>query len=70
MIPKIIGFLDFLPGWKVNSGAAGLVVTALFQFLGFAGPWVDPTKEVLLALITYGLAMKALRSTAPALPSK
>jgi hypothetical protein len=62
---KAFDFLDFIPGWKTNLGATGMVLVYLLQWAGLPASYVVPTKEVLLAILTYGLTMKAARAVKP-----
>ena len=62
MIGKLIGVLDVIPGWKVNLGASGIVISYVLGVLGVPAIFLEPTKDFFLAVITYGLAMKVARA--------
>jgi len=61
MLAKAIGILDFLPGYKANTGAIVLVLTTIMQLVGANQPLIDLVKEIATALLVYGVAMKNVR---------
>lgn len=67
---KIFGILDFLPGYKANSGLLIFVITSVLQLAGANQPEVELVKEVATALMAYGVAIKAARPIVNGVPVK
>jgi len=54
--------LDFLPGWKANTGAVVLVIATIMQLFGVDNAVIEMVKKISEALLVYGVAMKTVRT--------
>jgi hypothetical protein len=58
---NILKFLDFLPGFKTNTGALVLVITTILQLFGIESSLIEMIKKIAEALLGYGLIMSNVR---------
>jgi len=56
-----IKLVDFLPGFKTNTGALVLIITTALQLGGADSALINVVKQIAEALLAYGLLMKNVR---------